>query len=60
MKTLIPPVENFQQVVEGKPTDLYLMQNDDMQLALTNFGARIVSLIVKDKEGGTGCGIRIR
>ena len=35
----------------GKAVNLYVLKNGDLQAAITNFGARIVSLIVPDKNG---------
>jgi aldose 1-epimerase len=43
--------EKFQQTIEGKKTSLYFLQNDTIELAITNFGARIVSFLVSDDNG---------
>ncbi len=43
--------ENFQAVVNGKKTDLYFLQNKNIKATLTNYGARMVSLQVPDKQG---------
>jgi aldose 1-epimerase len=43
--------KKFQQTIDGKPTDLYVLKNNDMQVAITNYGARIVSILVPDKNG---------
>ena len=43
---------NFEKVVNGKNTDLFIMKNKNgMMVALTNYGAKIVSIYVPDKEG---------
>ena len=42
----IPDAKAFQQTIDGKPTNLYVLKNsNNMQLALTNFGGRFVSLL---------------
>ena len=48
----IPVREKFQDTIDGKPTDLYVLENArGMKLAITNYGGRFVSLIVPDKKG---------
>ena len=48
----IPDAKAFQQKIDGKPTNLYVLKNqNNMQLALTNFGGRFISLLVPNKEG---------
>lgn len=43
---------NFQSVISGKKTDLYVLKNNNnMEVCITNFGARIVSIMVPDKNG---------
>ncbi len=42
---------NFQSEVSGKKTDLYVLQNKSgMEVCVTNFGGRIVSIMVPDKD----------
>ena len=42
----------FQTVVDGKPTDLYILKNaNGMEVCLSNYGARIVSIWVPDRQG---------
>lgn len=48
---LIPPAKNFQTTIDGRQTGLYVLKNGNMQVAITNYGARIVSIIVPDKNG---------
>ncbi len=43
--------ENFQKTVDGKPTNLYFLKNGDVEMAVTNYGGRIVSLVVPGKDG---------
>ena len=40
---------NFQTSIEGKKTDLFLLENQNLKIFVTNYGARIVSLVVRDK-----------
>lgn len=43
---------DFQSVVNGDSTDLYLLTNaNGVEVTLTNYGGRIVSVMVPDKEG---------
>ena len=49
---LIPPASGFQTTIAGKQTNLYTLKNkNDMQAAFTNYGGRLVSLLVPDKNG---------
>ena len=42
---------NFQTVHAGLPTDLYTLTNaNGMEVCFTNFGGRIVSIMVPDKD----------
>lgn len=44
--------ENFSSSVDGKTTGLFVLCNaNGMEAAITNFGGRIVSLMVPDKQG---------
>lgn len=44
--------ENFRIVYDSKPTDLYYLRNENgMQIAVTNFGARVVELLAPDRNG---------
>lgn len=43
---------SFQKTIDGKKTDLYILKNrNNAEAAFTNYGARIVSLIVPDRSG---------
>lgn len=42
----------FESVADGKPTHLYVMTNSrGMEVCVTNYGGRIVSVMVPDKDG---------
>lgn len=43
--------EDFQKTVNGQPVDLYFLKNKTMQVAITNYGGRIVSILTPDKNG---------
>src|SRR5215204_3847112 len=42
---------NFQRTIDNKHIDLYTLKNDQAEVQITNYGARIVSFLVQDKEG---------
>ena len=43
---------NFRTEVDGQKTDLYILRNkNNMEVCITNFGGRIVSVMVPDKDG---------
>lgn len=43
---------SFQQTIDGKKTDLYILKNKNkLEASFTNYGARLISLLVPDKEG---------
>ena len=44
--------ERFDSVINGKPTKLYTLKNKNgMEVCVTNFGGRIVSIMVPDRYG---------
>ncbi len=43
--------EDFQKNINGKNVNLYFLKNRNINMAITNYGARIVSLCVPDKYG---------
>jgi aldose 1-epimerase len=49
--SLLPNPDNFRDTVDGKTTGLYFLNNGKLAAAITNYGARVVSLIVPDKNG---------
>lgn len=43
---------NFRTEIEGEQTDLFVLKNgNNMEVCITNFGGRIVSINVPDKDG---------
>jgi aldose 1-epimerase len=48
----IPDKKNFETTIDGKQTDLYVLKNHNgMEAAITNYGGRVVSLLVPDANG---------
>lgn len=48
----LPDRAAFRDTVDGKITDLYILKNaNGMTAAITNYGGRVVSLLVPDKNG---------
>ncbi len=43
--------ERFVSKVEGRPTALHVLRHSGMEACITNYGARLVSLMVPDNEG---------
>ncbi|MCJ8209309.1 galactose mutarotase [Mucilaginibacter sp. RS28] len=51
---LLPDSSGFDQTVDGKKVKLFVLKGKNgMQAAITNYGGRIVSLLVKDQKGDT-------
>ncbi len=50
-KHRFPESSAFEDEVAGKKAGLYSLKNKTMQVGLTNYGARIVSIMVPDKNG---------
>ncbi len=50
---VLPDPAAFLDTVDGKPTALYVLINKDhkAEAAITNYGARVVSLLVPDQKG---------
>jgi aldose 1-epimerase len=46
--------KDFQTTIDGKKTDLFLLQNKEIKVYITNYGGRIVSLLTPDKNGDKG------
>lgn len=47
----LPAAADFKQTIDGKKVSLYTIKNaNGVQAAITNFGARLVSLLVPDKD----------
>lgn len=50
--SMIPSRSAFQSTIDGKQTDLYILKNaNGMTAAITNYGGRLVSLVVPDSSG---------
>lgn len=44
--------EDFQKVIKGKETDLYVLVNaNGWEVAVTNYGGALVAIMVPDKDG---------
>ena len=50
-KVTLFDVKDFTAEVEGKQTSLYTLKAGDLVMQVTNFGGRVVSLWVPDKDG---------
>ncbi len=50
--TMLPDKDAFTSAIDGKRTELFILKNKKgMEAAITNYGGRLVSLIVPDKNG---------
>ena len=48
----VPEKKDFIDSIDGRKTDLYILKNHNgMTAAITNYGGRLVSLLVPDKNG---------
>ena len=47
----MPDSKAFADKIKDKAVNLYILKNKKMQVALTNYGGRIVSILVPDKTG---------
>ncbi len=47
----LPEKKEFNQTIDGKQVSLYFLKNEKLQLAVTNYGGRVVSLLVPGKDG---------
>ncbi|QMU30863.1 aldose epimerase family protein [Adhaeribacter radiodurans] len=48
----LPSKSDFQNVFADRKTDLYVLKNkNNVQAAITNYGGRVISLLVPDKSG---------
>ena len=45
---------DFRTEIKGKKTDIYLLKSDKIQVYITNYGGRIVSLLTPDNYGEMG------
>ena len=48
----MPDKKSFEATIDGKQTNLFFLKNHSgMEAAITNYGGRLVSLLVPDKDG---------
>jgi aldose 1-epimerase len=48
----LPSASAFEKIIDGKQTHLYILQNKaGVQVAITNYGAYVVGILVPDKTG---------
>jgi len=51
-QAVLPAKTAFEKTIDNKKTDLYILKNKNgMEAAITNYGGRLVSLLVPDKNG---------
>lgn len=50
MKPAVLDSNNFIGEIQGKKVNLYWIKNENIQAAFTNYGGRLVSLLVRDKN----------
>lgn len=50
VKTVLE-TKNFDTIIDGKKVNLYWIGNKEIKASFTNYGGRLVSLLVKDKNG---------
>jgi aldose 1-epimerase len=48
---LLAPASKFNDTLNGKQVNIYYVKNKDIKAAITNYGARVVNLLVPDKNG---------
>lgn len=48
---LLPDTAGFNKTIDGRSVRLYTLKNKGITVAITNYGGRIVSLLVPDKKG---------
>jgi aldose 1-epimerase len=47
----LPDAHNFNTTYNNKKIGLWFLENETIKLAITNYGARMVSLLIKDNNG---------
>jgi aldose 1-epimerase len=45
--------DNFNKIVDGKQVSLFVLKGGKMEVSITNYGAKIVSILTPDKNGKT-------
>ncbi len=48
---ILPETTAFDHIIDGRQTQLFYIKNGDIEAAITNYGAKLVSLVVPDKDG---------
>ncbi len=43
--------ENFDTIIDNKPVKLFTLENEEITVFVTNYGARIVGILAPDKQG---------
>ncbi|MCU7547920.1 galactose mutarotase [Chitinophagaceae bacterium LB-8] len=51
MEQILPPATAFNHSIDGKRIQLFHLKKGDIEAAVTNYGAKLVSLAAPDKEG---------
>src|SRR5690606_33893842 len=52
IESILPDSTKFIDTIDNKPTQLYILKNGNgLTAAITNYGGRVVSLVVPDKDG---------
>ena len=51
---IVLEISSFQTEIEGKKTDLYQLKNEKIEVYITNYGGRIVSLLSPNRSGKMG------
>jgi aldose 1-epimerase len=52
MHAALPDTAAYAKTINGKQTHLYILKNKNgMEAAITNYGGRVVSILVPDKDG---------
>lgn len=50
-KSPVPSEKNFQDVINGRPVNLFTLTNKTITVTITNYGCRVVSIHAPDKNG---------
>lgn len=51
LESILPNKTFFIDTIDRKPTQLFVLKNEGIIAAITNYGGRLVSLVVNDKTG---------
>jgi aldose 1-epimerase len=49
--SLLADKKDFEKTIDEKAVDLFVLKNGNLQMGVTNYGGRIVNLLVPDKSG---------